>query len=264
MNMKNSPYTIVVTGANGIIGNSVCKLALAKGHNVAAFDLEMNNLSKDEEQYKDQILLIPCDVRKKQEIETGFSKVLSKWGRANGLFNNAAWKGSNISDFFQKFEEYSLSTWKEILSVNLDAVMLVNQVIGSYMANSQGYGSIVHTASIYGIQAPDQRIYEGSFYLNGKINSPAVYSASKGAVIAMAQYLAAYWGHTGVRVNSISPGGVESGQNDVFQKKYSSKVPIGRMASSEEIAKAVLFLLSDESSYINGHNLVVDGGLTIW
>ncbi|MBP6060430.1 MAG: SDR family oxidoreductase [Candidatus Pacebacteria bacterium] len=264
MNKKSLIKTLIITGANGIIGSVVCEKALENGFRVAAFDLQTDELEKIKKKYPEELLIHACDIRVKHEIELGLSKVLDKWHSIDGLFNNAAWKGSNSQDFFKPFEDWSLESWRDILSVNLDAVMLIDQIIGSYMANVQGFGSIVHTASIYGVVAPDQRIYEGSDYLGGSINTPAVYSVSKGAVIALMKHLAAYWGHKGVRVNAVSPGGVESGQNTVFKEKYSARVPLARMAKAEEIAEGVLFLLSDQSCYITGHNLVIDGGLTVW
>lgn len=264
MTSRNRPRTLIITGANGVIGSAVCKKALEQGYQVGAFDIHINNLEELKSEFPDLLILHKSDIREKINVKEGLGKVLDKWGKVDGLFNNAGWKGANIREFFQSFEEYSLDLWHDILSVNLDALMIVDQVIGSYMANTQGFGAIIHTASIYGVCAPDQRLYEGSHYLDGQINTPAVYSASKGAVIALTKYLAAYWGDKGVRVNSISPGGIESGQNDIFQEKYSSKVPLGRMGKAEEIADSVLFLLSPSASYINGHNLVVDGGFTIW
>jgi len=135
--------------------------------------------------------------------------------------------------------------------------------VGARMA-SRGRGSIIQTASIYGVVAPDQRIYEGSEYLGMPINTPAVYSTSKAAVVGLTKYLASYWGAQGVRVNTLTPGGVSSGQNDVFDRRYSARVPLNRMARPEEMAQGLLFLASDASSYITGHNLIIDGGLTAW
>jgi NAD(P)-dependent dehydrogenase (short-subunit alcohol dehydrogenase family) len=112
--------------------------------------------------------------------------------------------------------------------------------------------------------APDQRIYEGSWYMNRQINTPAIYSTSKAAVVGLTKYLATYWADEGIRVNTLVPGGAESGQNDEFKRRYSARVPLGRMAQPYEIVGAVLYLASDASRYVTGHSLVVDGGLNAW
>lgn len=256
--------TIIVTGGNGIIGQHVCAKALEDGHNVAAFDMMTDALNDLALKYPDTLLVHQCDLRIKLQIVDGLQKVLKKWGKVDALHNNAAWKGEDIRKFFTSFEEYDLSTWREIMDVNLDGAMMVDQVIGGHMANVQGGGAIVHTASIYGVVAPDPRLYEGSDYLGGPINTPAVYAASKGAIISLTNYLSTYWAGKGVRVNCVTPGGVSSGQNGVFHEKYSAKVPMGRMAEAGEIADGVLYLLSPQASYITGHNLIIDGGFTTW
>jgi NAD(P)-dependent dehydrogenase (short-subunit alcohol dehydrogenase family) len=125
-------------------------------------------------------------------------------------------------------------------------------------------GSIIQTASIYGIVSSDKRIYEGSFYLGRQISNPAVYSTSKAAVVGLTRYLAANWGDQGIRVNALVPAGVESGQNDTFKSRYSARVPLGRMAKASEMVGALVYLASDASSYVTGHCLVVDGGLSAW
>jgi NAD(P)-dependent dehydrogenase (short-subunit alcohol dehydrogenase family) len=149
------------------------------------------------------------------------------------------------------------------MAVNLDAMFLVAREVGSLMA-SRRRGSIIQTASIYGVVAPDPRIYEGSQYLGRAMSTPPAYSASKAAVIGLTRHLAAYWGPSNVRVNAITPGGVESGQNEAFKTRYSARVPLGRMAEADEMVGALIFLASDASSYVTGQNIVVDGGLTVW
>jgi NAD(P)-dependent dehydrogenase (short-subunit alcohol dehydrogenase family) len=150
------------------------------------------------------------------------------------------------------------------MSVNIDGMFLVAQAVGKQMVLQNEGGSIIQTASIYGVRAPDQRIYEGSLYLDRQINTPAVYSVSKAAVIGLTQYLSAYWADKKIRVNTLTPGGVESGQNSTFIQKYSARVPFNRMAKASEMVGAVLYLASDASSYVTGQNIIVDGGLSVW
>ena len=150
------------------------------------------------------------------------------------------------------------------MAVNLDGMFLVAQAVGKQMVAQGRGGSIIQTASIYGVMAPDHRIYEGSFYLGHQINTPAVYAASKAAVIGLTKYLATYWADKGIRVNTLTPGGTESGQNDEFIRRYSARIPLNRMANAHEMVGALLYLAADASSYVTGQNIIVDGGLDAW
>jgi NAD(P)-dependent dehydrogenase (short-subunit alcohol dehydrogenase family) len=180
------------------------------------------------------------------------------------LHNNAASKGDSAVEFFQSTEEYSIKTWRQVMEVNLEAMFNVARIFGSQMIENK-YGSIVQTSSIYGgAVAPDQRIYDGSEYMGLQINTPAVYTTSKAAVVGLTKHLATHWADKGIRVNCVTPGGIRSGQNDTFVETYSKRVPLGRMAEASEIASAVVFLASDSASYITGQNLIVDGGLSVW
>jgi len=150
------------------------------------------------------------------------------------------------------------------MAVNVDGMFLVAQAIGKQMVFQGKGGSIIQTASIYGVMAPDHRIYEGSYYLERQINTPAVYTASKAAVIGLTKHLATYWAEKGIRVNTLTPGGTESGQNDEFKRRYAARIPLGRMANASEMVGALLYLASDASSYVTGQNIIVDGGLECW
>jgi len=179
-----------------------------------------------------------------------------------------------LPDHYMPFTECSLEGWQKLMHVELDGVFLVAQQVGRVM-ESQRNGSIILLASIYGIVGNDQRIYEGANLAElyaGFGNAPpkrifgyAGYAAAKGAVISLTRYLAAYWGEQGIRVNCISPGGVaHPKENDEFVRRYSQRVPLGRKAGLDDITGAVVYLASDASSYVTGHNLVVDGGWTAW
>ena len=189
------------------------------------------------------------------------SSVLTEFAEINILHNNAAAKSTDLTAFFAPFEEYTLDQWRKIMSVNIDGMFLVAQAVGKQMIKQETGGSIIQTASIYGVMAPDHSIYEGSFYLDRKINTPAVYTTSKAAVIGLTKHLATYWAEKGIRVNTLTPGGTESGQNDKFKRLYSARIPMKRMADATEMVGALLYLASDASSYVTGQNIIIDGGL---
>jgi NAD(P)-dependent dehydrogenase (short-subunit alcohol dehydrogenase family) len=259
--------TAVVTGGTGILGRHFC-LGLAEfGARVAVVDLDeeqarsfSHKLTQD---YGIECAGFACDVSDPKQVERLRERILEKFGRVQILHNNAASKTNDVNRFFASNNEPSLSAWKEVMSVNIDGMFLMARAFGDHMSKNGG-GSIIQTASIYGLVAPDQRIYEGSDYLGTQINTPAVYAASKAGVIGLTKYLAALWGSKGVRVNTLIPGGVQSGQNSTFVEKYSARVPMGRMAMAEEMVGALVYLASDASSYVTGQELVVDGGLSCW
>lgn len=257
---KLQDKVVVLTGAAGIIGTEVVRSFLEAGARVFAVDRNKALLQQKLGPESASLLHCAADVTDRESLLRARSELGGRWGAADVLLNNAAAKSAN---FFEPFETFPLDDWNEVMTVNLTGAMLAAQVFGTPMAE-RGHGSIVNTLSIYGIVAPDQRIYEGSMYLGRPINTPAVYGASKAGLWGLTKYLASYWGHRGVRVNAVTPGGVSSGQNDVFMENYSSRVPLGRMAEASEIAQAMRYLASDASKYVTGHNLVVDGGWTAW
>ena len=262
-----SGKVVVVTGGAGLLGQVFCQAFIDAGADIAIIDSDKNALkeatAKIAETANQKVLAVNCDISSPESVATMVVQVIEQLGQIDVLVNNAASKGSNLDAFFQPFENYSLQTWREVMSVNIDGLFLVAQAVGNQM-KKRGGGSIIQTSSIYGVVAPDQRIYEGSEYNGRAINTPAVYSASKAAVLGLTSYLSTYWASSNIRVNSLTPGGIASGQNTEFNKKYSNRVPLGRMGEASELVGALIFLASDASSYITGQNVIVDGGLSAW
>lgn len=263
-----SDKNAIVTGGAGILGQHFCKGLADAGANVAIVDIDMEKAGElarfINEETNTNAKAFFCDLTKEESVLKAVNDIQKYYGEIHILHNNAAGKSSDLAAFFAPFEEYSLAQWKEIMATNLDGMFLMAKYVGKIMKDQRKGGSIIQTASIYGVMGPDNRIYEGSHYLDRQINTPAIYSASKSGVIGLTKYLATYWAKDGIRVNTITPGGVESGQNDTFKQNYSNRIPLQRMAQPEEMVGALIYLASDASSYVTGHNIMIDGGLNVW
>jgi NAD(P)-dependent dehydrogenase (short-subunit alcohol dehydrogenase family) len=262
-----SGKTALVTGACGILGQHICAGLAEAGAAVALLDIgpegvrtQANELSS---RYGAKAIGFPCDVSDPASVREAVAQAISEFGRIDILHNNAAGKSDDPDAFLAPFEDYDYEQWRKIMAVNLDGMFLMAQAVGKHMV-AHGGGSIIQTSSIYGLLGPDQRIYEGSEYLGRQVNSPGVYATSKAGIIGLTLYLATYWADKGVRVNAIAPGGVASGQNNEFMRRYSARIPLGRMAKAHEMVGALLYLASDASSYVTGQTLAIDGGLTAW
>lgn len=258
----------VVTGGAGILGSEFCNALCDLGATVACLDVHEESLHKvvkelQNKYSKDRILGFFCDVSDKISVNQAIDNVIKCFSRIDILLNNAATKTNDINDFFAPFSDFSIDTWRKVMAVNLDGMFLIAQAVGKHMIERR-QGTIAQTASIYSLIAPDNRIYEGSHYLGREINTPAVYTASKAGVIGLTKHLATLWADYGIRVNSLCPGGVASGQDNEFKKKYSVRVPMGRMADTMDIVGPMMFLVSDASKYMTGQVLYADGGLSAW
>jgi NAD(P)-dependent dehydrogenase (short-subunit alcohol dehydrogenase family) len=256
----------IVTGAMGLIGRKHCEALAAAGASVVVLDLHVETV-------RDIAAGLPgpgphlgvaVSVLDKPGLERTRDLILTRYGRIDILVNNAA-----INDMFENplmakelsaFENYPIDAFRASLEVNVLGVFLCAQVFGTVMAQT-GSGSIINVASTYGVVGPDQRIYRNAAGEQTFYKSPA-YPATKGAVVNFTRFLAAYWGAAGVRVNTLSPGGVENSQDDTFVQNYTAKTPLGRMARSDDYQGAIVFLASDASAYMTGANLIVDGGWT--
>jgi NAD(P)-dependent dehydrogenase (short-subunit alcohol dehydrogenase family) len=258
---------ILLTGSAGILGSQIALTYAKAGANLFLTDINTSALHRQFIKLKKinpNIFYLNADLTIERDVLLLKKRIIKEMGSLDVIFSNAAGKTRRLSNFFKKYENYDYSVWKEIINTNLDSMFLVTKNLGSLISNYKKGGSIILTSSIYGVISPDRRIYKNSFYKNSKIDSPAVYSASKAGIIGLMRYLSAYWGPSNIRVNCISPGGIESGQNKDFIKNYSNKVPLGKMGEIKDISGISLFLASDESLYFSGHNFIMDGGMSIW
>ncbi len=258
----------LVTGGVGILGREFCRVLAEFGANVVVCDLNGEAAARYAEELSDttgrRCEGHTCDVADEAAVIDVVDRVVSSYGGIDILHNNAASKSDDLEAFFAPSEEYSLAEWQHIMRVNLDGLFLVSRTVGRQMISQGRGGSIIHTGSIYGHLGADARIYEGAEYLGLQINTPAVYAASKAGVAGLARYLATQWAVHGIRVNTLVPGGVESGQNDEFVKRYSERIPLRRMARHEDMVGPLIYLASDASRYVTGQELFIDGGLSAW
>lgn len=256
--------TVILTGSAGRLGSQYADTLCAAGANVVLADKDSKKNkqleSRLKKKYNTRSISYEVDISKKESIVKMKDFVLKKFGKIDILINNAFYNPSQSKFSSASIEKYPLELWNEVLSTNLTGVFLCTQEIGNVMAKNKK-GVIVNISSIYGITGADQRIYGKS-----KLNSPASYAATKGAIVNLTRYFAAYWHRKNIRVNTLSLGGVldQSYMSKEFIKKYSEKTILGRMANKEDYNGALLFLVSDASSYMTGANLVMDGGWTSW
>lgn len=261
----------LVVGGRGFLGQRFCAALAEFGAHVYAADLpELSMAAKldtNQEKNLQGVIQKTVNVTDAKSVKELIQEILADTSKIDICVYGVTAKPK---DFSKPFTECSLEGWQTVIRAELDGLFLTTQQVGSAM-ESAGGGSIILVSSIYGIVGNDQRIYQGAnipWFGNNqsqRIYSHAAYAAAKGGVISVTRFLAAYWGEIGIRVNCISPGGVEhSSENEEFVKRYSERVPLGRKAGVEEISGAVVYLASDASSYVTGHNLVVDGGWTAW
>ncbi len=258
----------IVTGAAGIQGARITRGLAGFGAGVVCADIDgraAEELARQiHDEYGTKALGVECDVSIPERVGDMVQVAVTAFGSIDILHNNAAGKTKDVRDFFVPPEDFKFSVWKEVMAVNLDGMFLVAQAVGKQMIAQGTGGSIIQTSSTYGVVAPNPSLYEGSEYLGHRINTPPAYAASKAAVVGLTKYLAAYWAPHGIRVNTLVPGGIESGQNEIFQRNYGERTPLGRMAHRDEMVGAVVFMASDAASYMTGQEVVVDGGWTTW
>lgn len=253
----------VVTGGAGLLAAEHARALSEYGARVILADVNVDKcesvaLELHEEGHK-EVSAAYCDVTARESWEKLLEVTVQEKGRLDILINNAGFTNqSKSANFDADFEDFPLEDWNAIMNVNLTGSFLGCQVVGQHM-RSKGGGAIINIASLYGVVSPNHKMYPGT-----GIKQPVGYTVSKHGVVALTKYVATLWAEDGVKVNALTPGGVFNGHQDPFLERFKQLNPIGRMSRKDELRGAVVFLASDASSHVIGHNLIVDGGWTVW
>jgi NAD(P)-dependent dehydrogenase (short-subunit alcohol dehydrogenase family) len=258
---------VVVTGGLGRLGSQFSRALAERGARVAVLDSAIDDaaVARRHGANRAGLLFVPADVTDAASLRQALEQIESTWEPPHALVNNAGLDAPPDAppDENGPFETYPESSWDRVMAVNSKGVFLCCQTFGAAMARA-GRGSIVNISSIYGVVSPDQRLYDYRRQAGEPFFKPIAYGASKASLIGLTRYLATYWASSGVRVNALTLGGVFAGQDRRFLDAYGQRVPLARMAREDEYNAAVVFLVSDASSYMTGSNLVLDGGWTAW
>ena len=208
------------------------------------------------------------DITNEDAIENNAKQLIERFGKIDGLVNNAANnpKVEQSSDInFSRLENFPMNTWNDDINVGLTGAFLCAKHYGYQISKNPEGGSIVNISSDLGLVAPDQRLYKNSDLLEEEqLVKPISYSVAKAGIIGLTRYIATYWAEKNVRCNAMCPGGVENGQPDEFIREVSFRIPMNRLANSDEYQGALIWMLSNASSYLNGAVIPIDGGRTTW
>jgi len=266
--------TALITGSAGLLGIQHASALLEAGAQVVLTDIHMQDLLVAKENlsevYSDKLIVIrTMDVTKKDNITEVFESLKAENIRIDVLINNAAIDpkvdGNNGVIESSRLEGFNLDQWNLQINVGLTGAFLCSQVFGSAMAKDRKGGVILNISSDLSVISPDQRLYRK----NGVDESfqpvkPVTYSVIKAGLVGLTKYLSTYWSDEGIRCNALSPGGIDNGQGEKFIARLNSLIPMGRMANKDEYRATVQYMCSDASSYMNGQNIVIDGGRSVW
>jgi NAD(P)-dependent dehydrogenase (short-subunit alcohol dehydrogenase family) len=261
----------IVTGGAGLLGFHHGTILAAAGANVVLLDLALTSPWSRAEQLQaahgTECLGLAADITSEASLLDVRDAILQKFGHIDILINNAAnnpkVEADSTGKQWSRLENFPLDVWNADIAVGLTGAFLCSRIFGAEMAK-RSRGVIVNVASDLGVIAPDQRLYrKDGLPEDQQPVKPVTYSVVKTGLIGLTRYLSTYWNAQHIRVNAISPGGVFTNQPEEFTSKLHQLIPMGRMARQDEYEGAILFLCSDASSYMTGHNLVVDGGRSV-
>lgn len=245
----------VVAGGAGLIGTALCEGLADHSATVVVADAATERGEALADELGDDAEFLRVDITDVDSVGEMVETVLDRHGRIDAFVNCSYPRNENYG---QRYEDVTVEDWRENLDLHLNSYFVAAHAVSLAMMDQDEGGSIVNLGSTYGVQAPDFSVYEGT-----EMTSPVEYAAVKGGILNLTRYMASYLGEHGVRVNAISPGGVFDEQHPEFVDRYEKRTPLGRMATPEDFEGAVVYLASDASRYVTGHNLVVDGGWTI-
>jgi NAD(P)-dependent dehydrogenase (short-subunit alcohol dehydrogenase family) len=261
----------VITGGAGLLGEKHAEAIAEFGGIPILLDIDNKSgtgkAKKISDEYHVDCEFKLCDITDESQISSVRDSLLNKYGHIDILINNAAIDPkveTKSEKNLTRLENFPIDQWNLELGVGLTGAMLCSKIFG-YEMSKMGKGVILNISSDLGIIAPDQRIYKKKGLCESEQPvKPVTYSVIKHGLTGLTKYLSTYWNDKGIRVNSISPGGIYNSQNPKFVQKLTNLIPLNRMAQEDDYKAAVIFLVSDASTYMTGANLVVDGGRTVW
>jgi len=256
--LKNK--TIVITGGSGFLGSQFVEAFLQFHCNVVVLDLKKNNLSSVIKTKSKNYFYLKCDITNEKKLKVCLNKIITKFKTIDVLINNA------FNDYVPKkskkisfaLEEFDHKIWSKDLNVGLKGAFLCTKIFGSFMKRKKRGGNIINISSDLGIISPDQRVYKKMNFVK-----PITYSVIKHGIIGLTKYTATYWAENKIRCNAIAPGGMFNNQDKNFLNEISKLIPLKRLGRKNEYNSLLLFLASDQSSYITGSTVVIDGGRSI-
>ena len=263
---------VIITGAAGLLGRRHAEAVAKFGGIPILLDISTNEVvqlaAEIQEKFRVTSVGLFVDITDELSVMESARKIVTKFGRIDALINNAANNPKmerNGSENFSRLEHFPLETWSNDINVALTGSFLCSKHYGFEISKNPNGGTIINISSDLGLIAPDQRLYdEDDKSYDNQNRKPVSYSVVKTGIIGLTRYLATYWAEKNVRCNALCPGGVENGQAKEFINKLTDRIPMKRMAKADEYQGALIWMLSDQASYLNGAIIPIDGGRTTW